>query len=646
MWLLLSLAFIPLFAWLLHNAALDGVAMGLKEAPEIFCVVAIVGFRSMDMGFGMAPHEVNVACYRMMVCVMHVCNLFRILDHVFAAEPCAKIEKSANILRRGSAIATTILFVTGFTLSCVPLLSRRLRLINVLSSALSCMALPFAASLACDEAMRTACPLPKPRFKIASVLFKASTACRPLTNGGHAWLGNMLHYVVTPLLTSSAIGGILDVFVLGPLLLRVQSATRDKPKDRSPPDTYAASAATAPFHPPNASGTPPVPGFFPVIFSAASVYKQYQRFEPMCLLGSGRFGTVWLMRNPDDDELVVFKRVLLPTSGLESIVESPPLPGSLAGSGTISAGGVKVHSADGGALWALGVNEGPAGSSQGVVGRQSHPISPSSSSSSGDGGQERAPRLAHHSSADAERWRCVEREVRNLASLAHPNIIKYLACFPEGSFESFCLVTEYAGGGTLKDVVWSHARYDTPIETRCIVLWMQQLAAALLEVHAKHIMHRDIKPANVMLTAAGEEGLANSVIKLGDFGLSSAPTESSETMVGTPLYMSPERFLRDSHTAAADVWGVGCVLFELLALAHPFEAPTLAQLMEAVTTMKYDEAALARAPHPHALKVLAAGEGLLHRDPLQRMSLPAMLRVLDDIPPSVNNEGSREDETN
>jgi serine/threonine protein kinase len=82
-------------------------------------------------------------------------------------------------------------------------------------------------------------------------------------------------------------------------------------------------------------------------------------------------------------------------------------------------------------------------------------------------------------------------------------------------------------------------------------------------------MHRDLKPANIMLTADHR-------VKLGDLGLSRYFTEltmEAFSKVGTPLYMSPEVLQGDGYGFAADVWSLGCILYELCTLRSPFKPP-------------------------------------------------------------------------
>ena len=86
------------------------------------------------------------------------------------------------------------------------------------------------------------------------------------------------------------------------------------------------------------------------------------------------------------------------------------------------------------------------------------------------------------------------------------------------------------------------------------------------------MLHRDLKPQNVFLTARGTE---IDIVKLGDFGIAKVLDSTNAkafTVAGTPYYMPPEVCSEKPYGAAADVWSLGCVIYELMALNVPFTA--------------------------------------------------------------------------
>ncbi len=161
------------------------------------------------------------------------------------------------------------------------------------------------------------------------------------------------------------------------------------------------------------------------------------------------------------------------------------------------------------------------------------------------------------------------REARTAARLEHPNAVHV---YDFGSLESGSayLVMEFVEGVTLREVMRANDRF--PLSA--VVDIMRQAAGAIGAAHARGIVHRDIKPENMMVRT-NETGRL--VLKVVDFGLakllenqSSQLTNGSE-LIGTPKYMAPEQFSGGRVDERADVYALGCVLFELLAGGPPFE---------------------------------------------------------------------------
>lgn len=88
-------------------------------------------------------------------------------------------------------------------------------------------------------------------------------------------------------------------------------------------------------------------------------------------------------------------------------------------------------------------------------------------------------------------------------------------------------------------------------------------------IHDKNIIHRDVKPSNIFLSS-------ENYIKFGDFGIARITQSINEnicqTSIGTPYYISPEICQHKPYGNKSDIWGLGCILFELLTLRHPFDA--------------------------------------------------------------------------
>jgi serine/threonine-protein kinase len=160
------------------------------------------------------------------------------------------------------------------------------------------------------------------------------------------------------------------------------------------------------------------------------------------------------------------------------------------------------------------------------------------------------------------------REARTAAKLVHPNAV---SVFDFGSLDGggAYLVMEYIEGITLRESLRDRGRFPAA-EALDLVL---QAASAVAAAHARGIIHRDLKPDNLMLRA-DETGRV--VVKVVDFGLAKVMESASQLtnqgdLLGTPLYMAPEQFTSENVDERADVYALGCVLFELLAGRPPFK---------------------------------------------------------------------------
>jgi len=118
-----------------------------------------------------------------------------------------------------------------------------------------------------------------------------------------------------------------------------------------------------------------------------------------------------------------------------------------------------------------------------------------------------------------------------------------------------------------------------------------QLILALQACHGQRrksgnqgkILHRDLKPANVFLDEHHN-------VKLGDFGLARVLHHDSsfaKTFVGTPYYMSPEQMSKAHYNEKSDLWSLGCLVYELCALAPPFTAPNQKMLAVKIKEGKF-----------------------------------------------------------
>ncbi len=145
--------------------------------------------------------------------------------------------------------------------------------------------------------------------------------------------------------------------------------------------------------------------------------------------------------------------------------------------------------------------------------------------------------------------------------------------------------------------------------------------------HAQDVVHRDVKPDNILLGRGWESGVPGAV-KIVDFGIARILTERRGTttgLLGTPEYMSPELLTRGTAEAAADVYGVGILLYELLAGRTPFAGPG----NEYTIAHRHVSAD----PPPLALpdRLGAVLASLLEKDPARRPSATAAAAALRSV---------------
>ena len=234
-----------------------------------------------------------------------------------------------------------------------------------------------------------------------------------------------------------------------------------------------------------------------------------------------------------------------------------------------------------------------------------------------DGAEVAVKEIALFDVADARsREKCL-KEIRLIQHLEHPNIVRFLEGFVEG--RHLVLVFEFAEAGDLKRQLRKARERGARLEERVVWRYFAQIAEAVAYLHSRRIIHRDLKPANIFLTLAG-------AVKVGDLGLGrllSQDTLVAHSKVGTPLYMAPECLKGGGHDYAADVWSLGCILYELAMLASPFkeEGLSLYGLFQKITAGAYTP--VPRDAFSQQLQELV--QGMLAQDPAAR---PDMARVV------------------
>ncbi|MEV1017058.1 serine/threonine-protein kinase [Micromonospora sp. NPDC049751] len=170
----------------------------------------------------------------------------------------------------------------------------------------------------------------------------------------------------------------------------------------------------------------------------------------------------------------------------------------------------------------------------------------------------------------AKRFR---REARATARLDHPGVPAVHDLGVHG--EDLFLVMQLVPGIVLAD----HIAEQERLSLREAVVIAAQVCSVLEAAHAASLVHRDLKPQNLMITPAG-------VVKVLDFGVAAllSPTEASRLTatgrtLGTPAYIAPEQAQGGPVGPAADLYALGCILFEMLGGRPPYEAANAPDMM-------------------------------------------------------------------
>ncbi|HEV7624543.1 MAG TPA: protein kinase, partial [Amnibacterium sp.] len=214
------------------------------------------------------------------------------------------------------------------------------------------------------------------------------------------------------------------------------------------------------------------------------------------------------------------------------------------------------------------------------------------------------------------------RETHLLAGMQHPAVVGALDA-STGDADVTYLVMELVEGDDLKTLL--HRGPLDPDLTRRV---LADVADALALLHSRGVVHRDVKPANILVVRAPERRATGITAKLTDFGIAQAVDAtritSSDIILGTAAYLSPEQVRGDPVGPASDVYAAGLVLAECLSGRRAFPGPPA-------------EAAVARLSAPPPLPEGASAElaalltAMTAMDPVERPAASAVAATLRDL---------------
>nr|CAB3266653.1 serine/threonine-protein kinase 36-like [Phallusia mammillata] len=203
----------------------------------------------------------------------------------------------------------------------------------------------------------------------------------------------------------------------------------------------------------------------------------------------------------------------------------------------------------------------------------------------------------------------LRREIDIMSNLKHDNIIELLDHFE--TEKEVVVVTEFAEGELFQIL-----EDDGKLSEQQVCEIACQLLSALFYIHSHRILHRDMKPQNVLIGKGG-------VVKLCDFGFARAMSMNTLVLTsikGTPLYMSPELVEERPYDHNADLWSLGCILYELFVGKPPFYTNSIFQLVSLI--IKDD----IKWPKTMSDNFRTFLKGLLTKDPMKRLTWPFLLK--------------------
>jgi len=172
-------------------------------------------------------------------------------------------------------------------------------------------------------------------------------------------------------------------------------------------------------------------------------------------------------------------------------------------------------------------------------------------------------------------------EVRILASVKSTFVISYKEAFIDEKDQSLCIVMEYADKGDLYQKITQFKKMGCLMEEIDVWKIFIQMTKGLKALHDLKILHRDLKSANIFLFSDGSA-------KIGDLNVSKVAKKGlGYTQTGTPYYASPEVWRDQPYDSKSDIWSLGCVTYEMLALHPPFRAENMEALYNKVIKGQY-----------------------------------------------------------
>ncbi len=182
---------------------------------------------------------------------------------------------------------------------------------------------------------------------------------------------------------------------------------------------------------------------------------------------------------------------------------------------------------------------------------------------------------------DAEQEFLIHRTIKNKF------IVKYESHFTDE--DHILILLEFMDNGDVGQYLRRYSQEYLLPEPKVWQIFIQT-CLGVQYLHTRKILHRDLKTINLFLNK-------DMTLKIGDLGVAKEVKEShTETVVGTPYYLSPELCEERPYNNKSDIWSLGCILYELCTLKHPFDAKTQGGLFLKIIKGNYEPISSAYSP--------------------------------------------------
>lgn len=212
------------------------------------------------------------------------------------------------------------------------------------------------------------------------------------------------------------------------------------------------------------------------------------------------------------------------------------------------------------------------------------------------------------------------REVEIIRTLEHPNIVAYLTSFVEA--DSLYIVMELVEGQSLLHYLNSLAKKGQLMtEVKIWPIFIQICQAVYYMHNEKFVTHRDLTPSNVMLNHTLK-------VKITDFGLAHKRSAGSlmKSFVGTICYSCPEIVQHQSYTEKADIWTLGCVLYQMATLRPPFSGSNPLTVAQKIVEGKFDPIG-----DRYSTLLIQVVNRCLSTDPAKRPNISEVSRLISSL---------------